>query len=58
MMRTEGELFGIFSATAEGDLDGVYYTYEVHTSDGIFCSHDPYRKPILQDPLLAILEES
>ena len=44
MMRTEGELFGIFSATAEGDLDGVYYTYEVHTSDGIFCSHDPYAR--------------
>ena len=44
MMRTEGELFGIFSVTAEGDLDGVYYTYEVHTSDGIFCSHDPYAR--------------
>ena len=25
-----------FSATAEGNLDGVYYTYEVHTSDGTF----------------------
>ena len=44
MMRTEGELFGIFSATAEGDLDGVYYTYEVHTSDGTFSSHDPYAR--------------
>ena len=44
MMRTEGELFGIFSATAEGDLDGVYYTYEVHTADGTFSSHDPYAR--------------
>lgn len=44
MMRGEGELSSIFSASAEGDLDGVYYTYEVHTPDGIFCSHDPYAK--------------
>lgn len=44
MMRGEGELSSIFSAVAEGDLDGVYYTYEVHTSDGVFCSHDPYAK--------------
>lgn len=44
MMRGEGELSSIFSAVAEGDLDGVYYTYEVHTPDGVFCSHDPYAK--------------
>ena len=44
MMRGEGELSSIFSASAEGDLDGVYYTYEVHTPDGVFCSHDPYAK--------------
>ena len=44
MMRTEGELRSIFSATAEGNLDGVYYTYEVHTSDGTFSSHDPYAR--------------
>lgn len=44
MMRAEGELSSIFSAVAEGDLDGVYYTYEVHTPDGVFCSHDPYAK--------------
>lgn len=44
MMRGEGELGSIFSAVAEGDLDGVYYTYEVHTPDGVFCSHDPYAK--------------
>ena len=40
MMRGEGELRSIFSATAEGNLDGVYYTYEVHTADGTFSSHD------------------
>ena len=28
MVRGEGELRSIFSATAEGNLDGVYYTYE------------------------------
>ena len=44
MMRTEGELRSIFSATAEGNLDGVYYTYEVHTADGTFSSHDPYAR--------------
>lgn len=44
MMRGEGELRSIFSATAEGNLDGVYYTYEVHTSDGTFSSHDPYAR--------------
>lgn len=44
MMRGEGELRSIFSATAEGNLDGVYYTYEVHTSDGTFGSHDPYAR--------------
>ena len=44
MMRAEGERSSIFSAVAEGDLDGVYYTYEVHTPDGVFCSHDPYAK--------------
>lgn len=44
MMRGEGELSSILSAVAEGDLDGVYYTYEVHTPDGVFCSHDPYAK--------------
>ena len=44
MMHTDGELCGIFSATAEGDLDGVYYTYEVHTADGTFSSHDPYAR--------------
>ena len=44
MMRGEGELRSIFSATAEGNLDGVYYTYEVHTADGTFSSHDPYAR--------------
>lgn len=44
MMRGEGELCSIFSATAEGNLDGVYYTYEVHTADGTFSSHDPYAR--------------
>lgn len=44
MVRGEGELRSIFSATAEGNLDGVYYTYEVHTSDGTFSSHDPYAR--------------
>ena len=44
MMRGEGELRSIFSVTAEGNLDGVYYTYEVHTSDGTFSSHDPYAR--------------
>lgn len=44
MMRGEGELRSIFSATAEGNLDGVYYTYEVHTADGTFNSHDPYAR--------------
>ncbi len=41
----ERESFAVFfSATAEGNLDGVYYTYEVHTSDGTFSSHDPYAR--------------
>ena len=44
MTRGEGELCNIFSATAEGNLDGVYYTYEVHTADGTFSSHDPYAR--------------
>ena len=44
MVRGEGELRSIFSATAEGNLDGVYYTYEVHTADGTFSSHDPYAR--------------
>ena len=44
MMRGEGEFCSIFSATAEGNLDGVYYTYEVHTADGTFSSHDPYAR--------------
>lgn len=44
MMRGEGELRSIFSVTAEGNLDGVYYTYEVHTADGTFSSHDPYAR--------------
>lgn len=44
MTRGEGEPCSIFSATAEGNLDGVYYTYEVHTPDGTFCSHDPYAR--------------
>lgn len=44
MVRGEGELRSIFSATAEGNLNGVYYTYEVHTPDGTFSSHDPYAR--------------
>ena len=34
MMRGDGELRSIFYSKAEGNQDGVYYTYEVNTSYG------------------------
>lgn len=34
----------IYVAIISGDLDGIYYTYEITTPDGTTESHDPYAK--------------
>ncbi len=44
MVKGHDEDENIFFVCIYGDLDGVYYTYEVTTPDGVTESHDPYAK--------------